>query len=133
MWKTGLLWLNLLTCAACQTSAVNPPKPFSAGAFSAEYQQSSVAARSKYDGKEIAVRGFAETAANLPRATEDQGSILLKAKESNSLAVTCWFSREQTQEFSKITGGQYITVKGVFNGEAGLELKFCKLVRIEAP
>ncbi len=30
--------------------------------------------------------------------------------------VTCWFSSEQTAEFSKVKDGQILTVKGVFTG-----------------
>jgi hypothetical protein len=45
--------------------------------------------------------------------------------------VTCWFSKDQAKQFSKIKGGQHVTVKGIFNGEAGADLKFCKLVKIE--
>ena len=43
----------------------------------------------------------------------------------------CWFSKDHAEQFSKLKGWQYITVKGVFNGEVGAELKFCKLVGIE--
>ena len=85
--------------------------------------------RGKYDGKEIIVRGYTSTTATLPRAGDDQGSVLLEEKGHESgRQVACWFSKEQTAEFSKIKGGQYVTVKGVFNGEAGAELKFCKLI-----
>ncbi|HVF46553.1 MAG TPA: hypothetical protein VNA17_03205 [Pyrinomonadaceae bacterium] len=35
------------------------------------------------------------------------------------------------QAFSKIKGGQYVTVRGVFSGEIGATLKFCNLVEIE--
>ena len=31
----------------------------------------------------------------------------------------------------KSKGGEVITVKGIFDGEAGAELKFCKLVRVD--
>jgi hypothetical protein len=97
-----------------------------------EYEESKANARAKYDGKEIVVRGFAATAAKMPQAGVDQGSVSLKEKASDSaLEVTCWFSRDQTQEFSRIKSGDYITVKGVFNGEAGAELKFCKLIKTE--
>lgn len=128
MWKTGFFLLNLLACAACQTAALSPAKPVPAGALAAEYQQSSTNARSKYDGRELVVRGSAETAAKMPRAGDDQGSVLLKERNDTAGGVTCWFSREQMQGFSKIKDGDLITVKGVFNGEAGVELKFCKLV-----
>jgi hypothetical protein len=63
---------------------------------------------------------------------DDQGSVLLEEKErSPTRPIACWFSKDQADQFSKIKGGQYITVKGIFNGEAGADLKFCKLVKIE--
>lgn len=88
--------------------------------------------RRKYDGKEIIVRGYAAITPTMPRTEAEQGSVLLEKKESKlTPQIACWFSLDQSDEFSKIKGGQYITVKGVFNGEAGAELKFCKLVKIE--
>jgi hypothetical protein len=39
--------------------------------------------------------------------------------------------RISPRNFRRSKGGEYVTVKGVINGEAGVELKFCKLVRIE--
>jgi hypothetical protein len=94
--------------------------------------RSSEVVRGKYDGKEIIVRGYIETPATMPKPGDDQGSVSLKEKgHQPGQQVTCWFSKDQTAEFSKIRGDQYITVKGVFNGEAGAELKFCKLIGTE--
>jgi len=68
----------------------------------------------------------------MPQPDVDQGSVSLEEKENQSVSkVVCWFSREQTTEFAKIKGGQYLTVRGVFNGERGVELRFCKLVKVE--
>jgi len=68
----------------------------------------------------------------MPQPDADQGLVLLQEKESQSVSkVICWFSREQATEFSKIKGDQYLTVRGIFNGERGVELKFCKLVKVE--
>ena len=126
--------LNLSVFGACQTSALSSSKAITAGALCAEYQQSNANARSKYDGKELFVRGYVETAPRAPRPDDDQGSVALKEKEDAAArGVTCWFSREQTTDFSRIKGGEYITVKGVFTGEDGPELKFCKLVKIDDP
>ena len=70
--------------------------------------------------------------ATMPRAANDQGSVLLEEKDLKlTRQVACWFSKDQADQFSKIKGGQYITVKGIFNGEAGAELRFCRLVTIE--
>jgi hypothetical protein len=106
--------------------------PVSARTLADEYERSSAAVRSKYDGKEIIVRGYTLIAAAMPREGDDQGSILLEEKERGpTRPVACWFSKDQAEQFSKIKGGQYVTVKGIFNGEAGADLKFCKLVKVD--
>jgi hypothetical protein len=97
-----------------------------------EYEESKAEARRKYDGHEITVRGYAPSAPTMPRNGADQGSVLLVEKEIKGLRnVACWFSNDQSQQFSQVRGNQYLRVKGIFNGEAGAELKFCKLVEIE--
>ena len=68
----------------------------------------------------------------LPGDPGEQGSLWLKEPESETNGkVGCWFSNQQAAEFSKISSGQYLTIKGVFNGEAGVDLKFCRLVKVE--
>lgn len=130
--KGTLVLLSLTMLAACQGALLNAQKPVSAGILSGEYEESRALVRRKYDGKEITVSGYSLTVPSLPRSSADQGSVLLEEKGRDPAGqVTCWFSREQTAEFSKIKGGQHLTVKGVFNGEAGAELKFCKLVKLE--
>lgn len=117
---------------SCKPASLGSPPPLSASVLSEEYEKSRAVVRRKYDGKEIVVRGYAAITPTMPRTDADQGSVLLENKESKlTPELACWFSRDQSDEFSKIKGGQYITVKGVFNGEAGAELKFCKLVKIE--
>ena len=130
--KSILVLLSLAMLSACQSASSGAPKPVSAGKLTAEYQESSAGVRSKYDGKEITVRGYTLIAATMPRPDDDQGSVLLEEKgRDQGRPVACWFSKEEAAEFSKIKGGQYVTVKGVFNGEVGAELKFCKLVKVE--
>jgi len=132
MWRTVPVLFGLLMFTACQPASLGSSKPLSAGALSEEYGRSSANVRSKYDGKELIVRGYTATAATLPKPGDDQGSVFLEEKgRVPALRLTCWFSKEQAGEFSKIKVGQYVTVKGVFNGEAGVELKFCKLVSME--
>ncbi len=117
---------------ACQNASSRSPEPLSAAALSEEYERSSASVRSKYDGKEIIVRGYTLTAATMPREGDDQGSILLEEKErGQSRRIACWFGEDQAEQFSQIKGAQYITVKGIFNGEVSVDLKFCKLVKIE--
>ena len=68
----------------------------------------------------------------LPVDKGEQGTVWLKESESETSGkIGCWFSNQQAAEFSKISGGQYLTIKGVFNGEAGVDLKFCRLVKVE--
>ncbi len=129
--KKILVWLSLIGLAACQSASSGSPLPIAAGPLIEEYEKSSAAVRSRYDGKEITLRGYTESAAAMPNVGAAQGSVKLREKDSRSTPVTCWFSREQASEFSKIKGNEYVTVKGVFTGEAGAALKFCKLIKIE--
>jgi len=128
----GFVLLSLTFLMACQPASSRTEQPLSAGSLVEEYERSNASVRSKYDGKEIIVRGYTPTAATLPHEGHEQGSVWLEEKGGNtSRQVACWFSRDQADQFSKIRGTQYITVKGVFNGEAGADLKFCRLVKIE--
>jgi hypothetical protein len=116
--------------SACHLASSAPP--LSAGTLLREYQQSSTGARRKYDGKEISVRGLALSAAALPRDGADEGSVWLQESDlKTSGKIGCWFSSQQTADFSRIVSGQHLTIKGVFNGEAGIDLKFCRLVKVE--
>lgn len=130
--KDALILLSLTLLTACQSALSGAQKPVSAGALTDAYEESRASVRSKYDGKEITVRGYTLTVATMPPPDADQGSVLLADKVEDPVRqVNCSFSREQAREFSKIKGGEFLTVKGIFNGEAGAELKFCKLVRVE--
>lgn len=128
-----LFGLALLTaCQAASSRQPAPPEPVSAGTLTREYQESTTDTRRTYDGQEITVKGLTAMTAMMPPAGSEEGLILLEEKGANPpRRVACWFSKDQAERFSKIKGGQLITVKGIFNGEAGAELKFCKLVKIE--
>jgi hypothetical protein len=130
-WKSLLVIVSLLALLSCQPASLGSPKPISVRTLVAEYQRSNAAVRSKYDGKEIIVSGYVVISPRLPIG-DDQGSVQLEEKDKPARKVVCWFSRDQAEQFSKIEGGQYITVKGVFNGEVGVELKFCRLVKIDS-
>ncbi|HSB29536.1 MAG TPA: hypothetical protein VLE19_16840 [Pyrinomonadaceae bacterium] len=107
-------------------------KPLSVAALSNDYEKSRAEMRRKYDGKEIIVVGYAATEATMPKPGQDQGSVLLTEKDrSQGHRVICWFTREQMREFSRVTASELLTVKGVFNGETSLELRFCELISIE--
>jgi hypothetical protein len=130
--RLAFVLLSFAILTACQSASSRESSSVSARTLADEYERSSATVRSKYDGKEITVSGYTATAATLPKAGDYQGSVLLEEKEHKpARQVACWFSQDQAEQFSQIKGGQYITVKGIFNGEAGVDLKFCKLVRIE--
>lgn len=130
--RLGFVLLSFAILTACQAASSREPVSVSARTLAEEYEKSSADARSKYDGKEIMVRGFLPIPATMPHPGGDQGSILLEERERKlARPVVCWFSKDQGEQFAKIKGEQYITVRGIFNGEAGVDLKFCKLVKID--
>jgi hypothetical protein len=134
MLRFPLVIVVLIGLASCQTRSMGSAKPLSAGALSKDYENFRAEVRTKYDGKEIVVEGQAASAATLPKSGEDQGSVFLTERDQSAVCrVTCWFSKDQTAQFSLVKAGKPITVKGVFNGETGVELKFCKLVKLDVP
>lgn len=118
------LLLSLVVLAGCRSAS----PPLSVERLAKEYRESVAVARLKYDGKEIRVRGLAVSAPSPPANAAEQGSLLLQ-EESETLA--CWFSNDQAEQFSRVKGGQQLTITGVFSGETGVELKFCRLVQVE--
>jgi hypothetical protein len=126
----ALMVLTIST--ACHRDLSNSQQPLSAGDLTKQYDISKTNVRSMYNGKEIVVRGYVTGTAAMPNVGDNEGQIALDEKGTVSVRqVTCWFSKNDAAEFSKIKGDQYVTVKGVFNGELGAELKFCKLIKIE--
>src|SRR2546423_3233209 len=110
--KNLLILLSFVGLAACQRASSNSPLPITVGTLIEEYEKSSAGVRRKYDGKDITLRGYTESVAAMPNVGAAQGSVKLREKDSRSTPVTCWFSREQASEFSKIKGNEYVTVKG---------------------
>ena len=116
----------------CRSQSTVTPPSLTVMVLVSEYEASRTEARRKYDGQEIVVRGYTSSSPVMPRNGADQGSLLLEEKDiKQARHVSCWFSRDQAEQFSKVKGGEYLIVKGIFNGEVGVELKFCKLVKIE--
>lgn len=132
-WKSPLAMFSLLASMSCQPASLGSPKPISVRSLAEEYERSSTDVRTRYDGKEITVRGCTAEAAIMPQpGDDDQGLVLLEEKDRKPVQqVACWFSKDQAEQFSTIKSGQFITVKGIFNGEAGADLRFCKLVKTE--
>ena len=130
--RLGFVLFSLAILTSCQPASSREPSPVSARTLADDYERSRTSVRSKYDGREIVVKGYTATGATMPKPGDDQGSVLLEEKErASARRIACWFSKDQAEQFSKIKAGDYITVKGIFNGEAGADLKFCKLVKVE--
>ena len=133
--RLGLALLSLTILVGCQAASsrpTTPPETVSVGTLTKDYRESNSDTRRKYDGKEITVKGLAVMNAMMPPSAGDQGLVFLEEKGATPpRRVACWFSKDQAEQFSKVMAGQFITVKGVFNGDAGADLKFCKLVTIE--
>ncbi|HKE60166.1 MAG TPA: hypothetical protein VKB46_25820 [Pyrinomonadaceae bacterium] len=129
--RSVLLVPILAALTGCHTASSNSSPSFSAGDLIREYEQSVSTARHKYDGKEVSVRGLVQSAASLPVNGADQGSVWLEESDESGVKIGCWFSKDQAPEFSRIKSGQHLTIKGIFNGEAGVELKFCHVVKVE--
>lgn len=124
--------MGLISLMSCQNSLSGSPQTVSAGELTSQYEKSNVNIRTMYNGKEIRVRGYAKDKAKPPRDGEHEGLIQLEEKGGASRRqVNCWFSKNDAAEFEQIKGDQYVTVKGIFNGEISTELKFCKLVKVE--
>lgn len=62
---------------ACQ-KASSESVQMSAGSLYEQYERSSADVRSKYDGKEITVKGYISAAPKLPELSDDQGSVFLE-------------------------------------------------------
>ena len=114
---------------SCRSSSNQTVRTITAETLARKYSVSVEAARREFDGKELLVEGYVLNVANVPKNDEGEGVILLGSTREGSGGVQCWFTRYQSADFAEIGPGSPITVKGVFNGEAGPVLKFCKLVK----
>jgi len=127
-----LVLVSFVFAAGCRSQSAGASPALPVNVLVREYEDSRAEVRRKYDGQEITVRGYASSAPTMPGNGADQGSVLLEEKDMKQPRhVACWFSKDQSEQFSQVRGNQYLTVKGVFNGEADAELKFCKLVSVE--
>lgn len=87
-----------------------------------------------YQGREITVRGYIESA---PAVTKKTGGGFAKLGERAELVegtvkfVTCRFEAEDARAFAALKSERYVTVRGIFDGRRNAELKFCKVVRAE--
>ena len=119
----------LVISSACASGLPLEGQTLTAGDLAIQYKHSKAEVRNKYDGRTITVRGYVMFEAVMPRVDEYEGLINVADKDTNGASqILCWFTREEAEEFSSVKARQYVTVKGIFNGERGTELKFCKLV-----
>lgn len=114
---------------SCRAGSGTLTRTITAETLADKYSVSVEAARREFDGKELVVKGYVLNFAAMPKDDESEGMILLDSeKKTNDPQVQCWFSRYESAEFADLGTGRSITVKGIFNGESGIVLKFCKLV-----
>jgi hypothetical protein len=125
----GLIVLAALPVLnSCRTGSGTLPRKIAAETLVEKYSVSVEAARREFDGKELVVTGYVSKGVAIPEGDESEGLILLGHEHKPIAQVQCWFSRYESPEFADVGTGQLVTVKGVFNGESGIVLKFCKLV-----
>lgn len=115
---------------SCRAGSGTLTRTITAETLADKYSVSVEAARREFDGKELVVKGYVSNFVAMPKDDESEGMILLgSGKKTADPQVQCWFSRYESAEFADLGTGRSITVKGIFNGESGIVLKFCKLVR----
>ena len=114
----------------CQSGVRDPTQTFSVSELASQYDRSPAGFRNSYDGREVVVSGYVIADPSMPDADEDEGLVYIEDPAGvRGGQIFCWFSQKEAAAFSKLEPGKRITVKGVFNGENGTELRFCKLVR----
>lgn len=105
--------------------------PISVSQIGREYKDNEQAARTKYDGKEVTVRGHSLVAPIMPTSATDEGLIALSEKDGDPLVkIVCHFKQSDEAGFKQITGDQFFVVKGTFQGADGPNIKNCKFVEI---
>ncbi len=137
MRKTLCLLILAMFLTACGGNAASSnsansaaEKPMPVGAFLTEYKKDKAATKTKYTGKPLTVRGWAGVAPIMPNGATDDGILTIMEKGGEDY-VTCYFKQSDKEEFSKITGGQMVTLKGVFDDSMSTGLRECKVVSVE--
>lgn len=138
--KIKLLALTIFTAflAACGSGGSTtanktsepPPMPF--GALATEFKQSKEATRDKYKGKNLTIKAHAGIAPVMPTGADDTGILALSEKGGDlSYMLSCQFTAAEKAEFSRITGGQTVTVTGVYDDDLTMRLKSCRILNVE--
>lgn len=125
-----MILVALPALTSCQAGSRTSTRTITAEALATKYNVSAEAARREFDGKELVVKGYVLKSVAMPNGDESEGVILLSpGNKITGPTVECWFTRYESAEFAELDTGQSITVKGIFNGESGITLKFCKLAQ----
>ncbi len=105
---------------SCTQTVANskPDYILTAEELNSEYKANEFAAKEKYSGKILQISGHIETF-----YTFTNNITLVAGFFSN---VSCYFEKERTVEFSKLSKGQLVTIKGYYNTRV-LALDCCVL------
>jgi len=117
----------------------NPASPksavkadISAVELAKKYEASRSDTNDKYNGKEITVRGYAFVKPTIMESNGGRGVVILDEKDGDGkYQVSCYFDAKDKEEFAKVKGSQYITVKGTYEGDIMPEIRSCRLVGVE--
>ena len=119
----------MLVLSSCRAGAEPAIRTITAETLTDKYTVSVDAARHEFDGSNIAVEGYVLDFIAMPQNDNEEGMVLLGSEKGSGKGVQCWFTRYQSAEFAGLKPGNLITVNGIFSGETGPTLKFCKLVK----
>ena len=125
MLKKTLTIISLVIITACQSP--RPTLPIEE--VTKALRNSTPNAPSKYNDKDITVRGYIYAEPNMDGFGNVAGTIGL-TKKGGGDGISCNFGEKDRAEFSKIKGLQYVTVKGVFH-DPNEDLNPCTLVNLE--
>ena len=120
----------ILVLSSCRTGAQPVIRTISAETLADKYSVSIEAARHEFDGKDLLVEGYVLNSVAMPKNDNEEGMVLLGSDKGSAMGVQCWFTKYESAEFTGVVPGNSITVKGIFSGEPGPVLKFCKLVKV---
>lgn len=132
----GLL-KSLLLSASCtgssshNSSNTSTTDPIPVGAFMSEYSRSKEAARTKYEGKGLNIRGYVLSAPLMPNSPDATGVLVLSEKGGDmALILTCYFKESDKAAFAELNVPSTVVVSGTFDDSISTALKPCRLVEI---
>jgi hypothetical protein len=102
-----------------------------AAEFALRYESSPLATRQEFEGRELSVHGAVLYGPTPRDESQTEGYVILGGGDPQERQIKCWFSEKEAERFVNIHSGQNIGVRGIFSGEAGAEIRFCRLVSVE--